>query len=410
MIEGFRNFFNSEEYMPHGHCFLWEPHILWLHVISDAGIVAAYFSIPFALVYLVWKRKDMPFDTVFFLFGAFILLCGTTHLIGIWTIWYPDFAIEGVVKAMTAIVSVATFFVTVKLIPKALALPSPSQLAKVNDDLEKSILKREAAQKELRDAYSQMERKVEDRNQELNKAVKDLASSNAELDQFAYIVSHDLKEPLRGLMNQATFLQEDYQDKLGEDGFSRLSRLIYLSKRMEKLIDDLLYFSRLGHVELAVQETDINMVIAEITQMLESFLAERKAEIIIPKRLPPIVCDKPRVTELFRNLITNAVKYNDKEKKIVEIGFLEAATGPNGAERNVYYVKDNGKGIAKQFYEEIFRIFKRLEHDSKDEKESGTGVGLTFVKKIVERHNGEIWLDSEPGKGTSFFFTLNTRS
>ena len=116
------NFFNSDDFMPHGHCFLWEPGIPWLHVLSDAGIVAAYFAIPFALIYFVRKREDLPFQLVFLLFGAFILLCGTTHALSIWVLWHPDYAIEGVIKAMTAIVSIATFFVTVKLIPQALQL------------------------------------------------------------------------------------------------------------------------------------------------------------------------------------------------------------------------------------------------------------------------------------------------
>lgn len=131
-------FFNSENFMPHGHCFLWQPNILWLHIISDACIVLAYFSIPFALIYFIRKRTDMPFQAVFILFGAFILLCGCTHLLSIWVLWHADYAIEGIFKALTAMASIATFFVTVKLIPKALLIPSPRQLAQVNEELQKS--------------------------------------------------------------------------------------------------------------------------------------------------------------------------------------------------------------------------------------------------------------------------------
>lgn len=407
MFQSIAKFFNSDDFMPHGHCFLWEPEILWLHVLSDAGIVAAYMLIPFALIYFVIKRKDLPFESVFLLFGAFILLCGTTHAMGIWVLWHPNYALEGVIKAMTAVTSIATFFFTVKLIPRALALPSPSQLAAANAQLEKNILEREAAQKALRQAYDMLEDRVKERTAELSGLMLELKKSNAELDEFAYIASHDLKEPLRGLANQATFLLEDYQEKLGDEGAQRLGRLVYLSQRMERLISDLLYFSRLGRTELAIQETDPVEVVHEIEQMMESLLKEHNSRIIIHQPMPRIVCDRPRITEVFRNLITNAVKYNDKPEGRVEVGFLESATSPHGPETNVFYVKDNGIGIAPEFHEQIFHIFKRL-HGTKGEKD-GTGVGLTFVKKIIERHAGNIWLESEPGKGTTFYFSMGKK-
>jgi len=234
-----------------------------------------------------------------------------------------------------------------------------------------------------------------------------LELSNKELDDFAYIASHDLKEPLRGLHNHSRFLLEDNQDKLDADSVSRLNRLSYLSQRMERLVNDLLYFSRLGRQELAIQATDINEVIRDIESTLDVFLNERHARITVPKALPTVTCDKLRVTEAFRNLITNAIKYNDSPEKIVEIGFLATHEAPKGkALKDVFYVKDTGRGIESGFYDEIFRIFKRLQSD-KDSPEEGTGVGLTFVKKIVERHAGKIWLESEPGKGTTFYFTLS---
>jgi light-regulated signal transduction histidine kinase (bacteriophytochrome) len=236
--------------------------------------------------------------------------------------------------------------------------------------------------------------------------VGDLERSNQELDDFAYIASHDLKEPLRGLFNHATFLLEDYSDKIDEDGVRRLNRLGALCQRMERLINDLMYFSRLGRADLAIQSTDPNAIIVEIRQMMETLLSERGARIIVPHTLPLMVCDKIRVTEVFRNLITNAVKYNDKPERLVEVGFLESAITDTGPEKTVFYVRDNGVGIEREFHQEIFRIFKRLQN-TPDGQEAGTGVGLTFVKKIVERHGGRIWLDSESGKGTVFYFNLN---
>ena len=234
--------------------------------------------------------------------------------------------------------------------------------------------------------------------------VAELKQSNQELDEFAHVVSHDLKEPLRGLVNHAAFLLEDYQDKLDADGVRRLNRLGQLGQRMERLINDLLYYSRLGHGDLAVQDADLNVVIDEIKAMMEMLLVEKHARIAVPRALPRIVCDKTRVTEVFRNLITNAVKYNDNPDALVEIGFLGSVATPERVEKNVFYVRDNGIGIDPEFHQVIFRMFKRI-HGKSDE--AGSGVGLTFVKKIVERHGGRIWLDSGPGQGTTFYFTLN---
>jgi signal transduction histidine kinase len=236
--------------------------------------------------------------------------------------------------------------------------------------------------------------------------VGDLERSNQELDDFAYIASHDLKEPLRGLFNHASFLLEDYKDKIDDEGVRRLNRLGQLCQRMERLINDLMYFSRLGRAHLAMQETDPNAVIVEIQQMMETVLNERCARIVVPRTLPRIVCDRTGVTEVFRNLITNAVKYNDKTERLVEIGFLESVITKERTEKGVFYVRDNGMGIDPEFHQEIFRIFKRLQNAS-DGQETGTGVGLTFVKKIVERHGGRIWLESEAGKGTVFYFSLS---
>ncbi len=114
---------------------MWQNNIFWLHVISDATIAAAYFAIPFMLLYLLHKRKDMPFETIFLCFAAFILFCGATHVMSIWVLWHPDYAIEGVLKALTAFASISTLFIGITLIPRILAIPSPSQLAAVNEKL-----------------------------------------------------------------------------------------------------------------------------------------------------------------------------------------------------------------------------------------------------------------------------------
>lgn len=257
--------------------------------------------------------------------------------------------------------------------------------------------------------YQASSEKVKRTSAELLRHVKALERSNKELDDFAYIASHDLKEPLRGLHNHARFLMEDNAEKLDPDSVNRLHRLMQLTQRMEKLINDLLYFSRLGRQEMAIQPTDMNEVIDDIKETLEHMLEERNGKIIIPEPLPTLVCDQTRITEVFRNLITNALKYNESEEKIIEVGFTKERKTPDGEMvKDVLYVKDNGIGIAPEFRTEVFRIFRRLQ--ARKGKEEGTGVGLTFVKKIIDRHGGTIWLESEPDNGTTFYFTLQGNS
>lgn len=131
MFELFQNFF-SGNFIPHGHCYLWKTELVWLHIISDAGIAIAYAWIPLTLLYIVKKRQDIPFDWLFFLFGGFIISCGITHVMNIWTLWHPDYWLSGFLKAVCASISLTTGIIMVPLIPKVLAIPSPAQLEAAN--------------------------------------------------------------------------------------------------------------------------------------------------------------------------------------------------------------------------------------------------------------------------------------
>lgn len=271
----------------------------------------------------------------------------------------------------------------------------------------------------------------------------ELERSNIELDSFACVASHDLKEPLRGIHRYSDFLIEDYADKLDEAGLEKLQTLVKLSQRMETLVDSLLHFSRVGRADLAMHEVDLDDVVSETLEMIAPRLQESCAEIRRPQRLPIVRADHARVGEIFHNLIVNAIKYNDKPLKWIEIGWEEGgenrewgvgsgewgqgdegARGQGEGEKGrtlspsltlhhsplptpyppVFYVRDNGIGISEGHYETIFGIFRRL-HE-REEFGGGVGVGLTIVKKIVERHNGRIWVESRVGVGTTVYFTL----
>lgn len=267
-----------------------------------------------------------------------------------------------------------------------------SDLLEAKAELERRVEERtEALRQELSERL-RAEGELEERNTELHR-------SNQELDDFAYIASHDLKEPLRGIHNYATFLLEDYSEKLDADGRYKLETLTRLSRRMETLIDSLLQYSRLGRVDLAIADVDLNEIIAEVLDSIGIGLREHRVEVRVPRPLPVVRCDPVRVRELYYNLIVNGMKYNDKPEKWIEIGWEE-----DGAGRRAFYVRDNGIGIQEKHHDAIFRIFKRLH--GRDKFGGGTGAGLTIVKKIVERHNGRIWVDSAVGEGTTVHFTL----
>src|SRR5258706_1425711 len=170
----------SSDFMPHGHCYLWKPEILWLHVVSDGVITAAYYFIPLALVYFVRKRKDLPFNWMFLLFGIFIFACGTTHIMEIWTVWHGTYRLAGVIKAITAVASVGTALALVPLIPQALALPSPAQLRAANAKLEEEISERLQAEAALEDARSELELRVQRRTAQLAQTNEELRAEIAE--------------------------------------------------------------------------------------------------------------------------------------------------------------------------------------------------------------------------------------
>jgi PAS domain S-box-containing protein len=244
-----------------------------------------------------------------------------------------------------------------------------------------------------------------DSSKALQDVIDQLRRSNEDLDEFAYVASHDLKEPLRGIHNYAHFLLEDYGDKLDPEGTGRLETLSRLAERLTAMIDALLEFSRLRRAELGMTRTDLHAVVCEVIESLQITLRERSAEMRLPERLPTIVCSGVLVAEIFRNLIENAIKYNEKPECWIEIGVRPEAASPSGRRGPpVFYVRDNGIGIRERHFESAFRILKRL--NGRDRFRGGTGMGLTIVKKIVERHGGRVWIESTFGEGSTFFFTL----
>jgi len=238
----------------------------------------------------------------------------------------------------------------------------------------------------------------------------DLTRSNEELDAFAYVASHDLKEPLRGIHRYAHQLLES-AESIGDDNRRHVENLMRLTVRMGSLLDSLLHFSRVGRMELEPEDTDLNAVLDEALEMIGARRLESRCSIDIPRRLPNVLCDPVRVREIYSNLLANAMKYKRKADASIEVGYIaaqELSTRPNApaetAGQAVFYVRDDGIGIERRHHEQVFRLFKRMH--GRDDYGGGVGAGLTIVQKLVQRHGGRVWLDSELGVGTTFYFTL----
>ena len=381
-----KELFSEDGFMPHGHCYFWNPGLLGLHITSDALIALAYYSIPFTLVYFVRNRRDLAFDWMFLCFAVFIVACGTTHLMEIWSIWHPTYWLSGSIKALTALVSLPTAVLLVRLVPKALALPSPLELKQANEGLKREIVERKQAFEQIQELNKQLQRKS---------AL--LEAANQELESFSYSVSHDLRAPVRHIDGFATLLQR-HEGALDEQGRRHLDTISESAKRMGQLIDDLLVFSRIGRAELRHVTVNLDQLVQDAIRDLEP---ETRGRNIVWKQdpLPTVVGDAAMLRQVFVNLLANAVKYT----RLADPARIEITCAAGTAEEIVVSVRDNGVGFDMQYVDKLFGVFQRLHRQDEFE---GTGIGLANVRRIILRHGGRTWADSQLGEGANFYFSL----
>jgi len=230
------------------------------------------------------------------------------------------------------------------------------------------------------------------------RAQEDLARSNRDLEQFAYVASHDLQEPLRMIASYTQLLAERYRGKLDDDADRYIHYVVDGAVRMQALIDDLLAFSRVGHHGISLQNADCNEAVETACKNLEAAIRETGTEVLYD-RLPVVVADGRLLVQLFQNLIGNSIKFHGKESPRVRI------SAEKHTREWVFAIADNGIGIASEHLQSIFGIFKRLHTHA---EYPGSGIGLSICKKIVEQHGGKIWVESAPGEGATFKFVLPT--
>jgi len=254
------------------------------------------------------------------------------------------------------------------------------------------------AEAELRRHRDNLNALVQARTAELEISNKELASSNENLEQFAYVASHDLQEPLRIMSNYSQLLERRYKEKLDKDADDFIGFIVDAAKRMQKLITDLLEYSRTGSKNVTRTEVDCNEVLRKVTDMMSAIIESDHA-IVSHDNLPVLTAHETGLIQLFQNLIGNALKFHGKQPPIIHV------SARRDKNEWLFSVRDNGIGIEPQYRERIFQIFQRLHSIG---EYPGTGIGLSICKKIVEYHGGRIWVESEAGKGATFYFTIPT--
>jgi light-regulated signal transduction histidine kinase (bacteriophytochrome) len=303
-------------------------------------------------------------------------------------LWDESVALGTSLLLLTGVFFIAPLFHTIK--------QAAATLQRSKEDLEAQVAERT---EELRETNAHLAVELDERRraeQLLAHYTEDLKRSNAELEEFAYVASHDLQEPLRMVASFTQLLAKRYQGKLDQDADEFIAYAVDGATRMQQLLQDLLAYSRVGSRSKPLAPTDCNVIFDQARDNLLTALEESGAQ-VSSGPLPTVLGDEVQLVQLFQNLIANALKFRGEAPPVIQV----TAQEDDGAWR--FAVRDNGIGIALAHQERIFMIFQRLHRRS---DYPGTGIGLAICKKIVERHGGRLWVASEEGRGASFFFTI----
>jgi signal transduction histidine kinase len=377
---------------PHGFCLAWDPGLLGLHVTSDAVIALSYYSIPLALGYFVLRRRDLAFSWVFLLFAVFILACGTTHVMDIWTLWYPDYLTQGFVKAVTAVASVLTACLLWPLIPKALMLPSPAVLRQANEQLTAEIRNREMAVMALRQETADRER---------TEAMLRQSQKMEAIGQLTGGVAHDFNNLLMVIQGNLEALRRQSN---GDTGMERyIGRALRSVQQGSTLTGQLLAFARQQPLEPAV--FDLNDRVNALVDLLPATLRpglDVDIELALAPDLWPVRADPNHLENALLNLVINArdaMPAGGTLRISTGNATLQSGTASGEAEPGEYVtvsVADTGIGMTPEVREMAFEPFFTTKPVG-----SGSGLGLSQIYGFVRQSQGHVTLDSVVGEGTT---------
>jgi two-component system, chemotaxis family, sensor kinase Cph1 len=363
LIEFFRGLFSYSEWPARWHCGYWSDFHGWLYILSDGLIWFAYFAIPTIILNYFNKKRDLlHYRHGYFLFAAFILLCGSTHYMDILMFWFPMYRLNALIRFATGVVSIITVFYLIKILPEMFKL-------RTSIELEAEIEKRLLVERHLKEA-------------------------NRSLQTFAYLASHDLQEPLRKISMFTSSLSENTQDSLDETNQTLINKIGSSATRLQTMIKDILNLSNIQST-IELRAVDPTISVRNALDELDLKVKELNAEVNV-EQLPEVLGYNPYLEQLFVNLISNALKFSAPTPSV-------SITGEKKGDKVLIKLSDNGIGMNQEDTEKIFEAFRRLVPRNQYE---GTGLGLAICKRIVDAHNGAISVLSSPGEGTTFTIEL----
>jgi signal transduction histidine kinase/ActR/RegA family two-component response regulator len=403
MPEYLDGLFSSAGFMPHGMCYQWQPGILALHVIADALIALAYFSIPFTLLYFVRRRKDLEFNWIYVCFAVFIIACGLTHLMEVWTVWEPVYWLSGGVKAVTALASVPTAILLVRLVPTALRLPSPAALRRANQRLELEIAERKRAVAEVRHANDLLETRVAERTRELEVAYQTLRQTQQvsmqqerlrALGRMASGIAHDINNALTPATLYAQSLL-DHDKTLNAEARNDLGVIQQAIDDVTQTVARIKEFYRGRESNVSGMPVDIKLLLGQVVDLTQARwgdMPQARGIVVDVKtehadHVPPIMGVQGEIRDAVTNLVFNAV---DAMPSGGSLTLRSYAT----QHHVTVEVCDTGIGMTEDVRARCLDPF----FTTKGER--GTGLGLAMVYGMAERHNAVIEIDTEPNAGT----------
>ncbi|MBN3958680.1 ATP-binding protein [Nostoc sp. NMS8] len=427
MVELLQNFLTESSFIPHGHCYLWKPNLVWLNIISDSLIALVYYSIPTILIYFVHKRKDFPFKWILLLFGAFIVSCGTTHVMDVWTLWHPTYWLSTFIKFITAIISLYTAIALLPIIPQAIALPSPAQLEAANCQLKLTLKELENTQAQLiqTEKMSSLGQLVAGIAHEINNPVNFIDGNIVIINEY-----------IRNLLNLITLSQEchsplgaeiqTYIEKIDlgfikEDLPKILSSMKIGTQRISNLVLSLRNFSRLDEAEK--KAVDIHEGLDSTLLILQNRLEGEgnHPDIQVIKEygnLPKVECYAGQLNQAFMNILNNSidtlresilgcnllavnVKITGNQEPINNNPHIRICTEILDTNKVIIRITDNGCGMTEAVKQKIFDPFFTTKPVG-----SGTGLGMSISYQIINKHGGQLKCISEPLKGTEFIIEI----
>ncbi len=416
----------TEGFLPHGFCYLWNKPLLYTHLWSDLLIGVSYVVISFALAALVHRaRRDIPFSAAFVAFGLFIITCGLTHFMEVWTLWEPVYWLSGGVKVVTAAASVATAVAMPFMLPRvhatireaklsrerevaaarAAALEeSNAELTRLNASLQAALAEAEAE----RGAAEQARRTAE----EARRAAED---ANASKSSFLAVMSHELRTPLNAVIGYAELLDLGIAGPVTPQQAKQLGRIRGSASHLVGLIDQVLRFARLeaGRDDVQVEAVDGALLAREAASMIAPLAANKGLtfRVQVPERPVPMTSDPQKVRQILLNLLSNATKYTPAGEITIEVATLgsESDASPAGTPGSgalvTFRVRDTGIGIAPEHRERIFDAFWQAS-PALTRTVGGTGLGLSVSLQLARLLGGDLSVESVPGMGSTFTLTI----